>query len=170
VQARLREELRSLPLPTSSDLSSNAPLDGETLDQLDQLPLLDAVVCGTLRLHPPVIGTARAAMCDNAIPVSTPYVDRNGVTCDFVNVVKDDAIFVPIVLVNRSKEIWGEDAHDWKYVTFRIYGAQRLIHAQSRSLVGWSARQRDCHSCCLGQCFYVPQRAPLLHWLPLCYP
>jgi hypothetical protein len=44
VQERLRDELRSLPLPTSSDSSSNVSLDGETLDQLDPLPFLDAVV------------------------------------------------------------------------------------------------------------------------------
>jgi cytochrome P450 len=113
VQERLRDELRGLSLSTSSD-PSNAHLDGETLDQLERLPLLDAVVRETLRLHAPVSGTARTAMRDEAIPVSAPYVDRNGVTRDVVHVAKDDTILVPIVLVNRSTELWGEDAHEWK--------------------------------------------------------
>ena len=31
-------------------------------------------------------------------------------------VSKGDTIFIPILVINRSKEIWGEDALEFKYV------------------------------------------------------
>ena len=33
------------------------------------------------------------------------------------SVSKDDIIFIPILIMNRSKELWGEDAFEFKYVT-----------------------------------------------------
>jgi cytochrome P450 len=75
--AELREEIRSLPLPT--DASGNEPLDQDTLAELDQLPLLDAVVRETLRLYSPVPNALRQAMHDTVIPLATPFTDRHGV-------------------------------------------------------------------------------------------
>lgn len=46
---------------------------------LDKLPLLDAVVRETLRLHAPVAETFRVATKDDVIPTSLPYVDAEGV-------------------------------------------------------------------------------------------
>lgn len=31
---------------------------------------------------------------------------------------KGEAIMVPIVVLNRLSEIWGEDSHDFKYVNY----------------------------------------------------
>jgi hypothetical protein len=85
VQERLHAELLSLPLPGAP--AGNAPLDQDTLSELDKLPLLDAVVRETLRLHAPVPSTLRTAVRDDVIPLATPFVDRNGVMQDVIRYV-----------------------------------------------------------------------------------
>ena len=67
VQRKLREELRA------------APTDVLSMDALNALPYLDAVVRETLRLHTPPTFTLRVAQEDDVIPVSEPYRDRKGV-------------------------------------------------------------------------------------------
>jgi cytochrome P450 len=119
IQVRLRKELRSLPLPTGARDSST--LSQEEVSALDKLPLLDAVVRETMRIHAPVTGTSRVAVKDDVIPVGRPYRDRNGVVQDTIRVTKGDFIPIPIMPVNRSPEIWGEDAHEWKSVSLAAY-------------------------------------------------
>lgn len=122
VQTKLRDEL----LAVNSDTPS--------MDELMALPYLDAVVKETLRVHAPVPNTARIAMKDDVLPVEKPYMDRYGVvrnTIMFVarshyqrmmlittnRIAKGDQILIPILMMNRSEELWGPDAHDFKYVT-----------------------------------------------------
>lgn len=77
IQSRLREECRENPLPTG--IRGNGPLTSEELALFDKLPLLDAVVRETLRLHAPIAETAREATQDDVIPVSRPYLDAQRV-------------------------------------------------------------------------------------------
>jgi cytochrome P450 len=67
VQAKLRDELLSV--------STDSP----TMDDMNGLPYLDAVVREALRVHAPVPATVRIAMKDDVIPLDTPFVDKNGV-------------------------------------------------------------------------------------------
>jgi len=67
VQTRLRQEV--------SEVSTDNP----TIDDLNGLPYLDAVVRETLRLYPPVSGSMRAAKKDDFIPLSKPFTDRKGI-------------------------------------------------------------------------------------------
>jgi len=101
-QTKLREEL--LKVPT----------DNPSMDELSMLPYLDAVVRETLRVHSPVPSTVRVAMEDDVIPLNTPFVDTNGRTQHGIKVSKGDTIFIPILAINRSKDIWGEDAAIFK--------------------------------------------------------
>jgi cytochrome P450 len=114
LQVRLREELLSLPLSTAS--SENSPMTQEEVSKLEKLPLLDAVLRETLRLHPPVGSTIRAAVQDDVIPVVEHYTDKQGRMHDSIPVKKGDLIPIHILIANRSKEIWGEDARQWKCV------------------------------------------------------
>ncbi|KAI0768260.1 cytochrome P450 [Trametes elegans] len=102
VQRELRAELLTLHT------------DSPTMDELNALPYLDAVVRETLRVHAPVPSTMRIAMKDDVIPVSRPFVDRYGKLQDSIKISKGSPILIPILALNRSKELWGEDAHDFK--------------------------------------------------------
>ena len=49
------------------------------MDDLNAFPYLDAVVRETLRVHGAVHATARYAAQEDVIPLSKPFVDKNGV-------------------------------------------------------------------------------------------
>ena len=67
IQSRLRDELLSV---------NNAQ---PSLEELDALPYLDAVVREILRLDAVIGGTSRCSAREAVIPVSEPYLDRDGV-------------------------------------------------------------------------------------------
>lgn len=104
IQRKLREELFTL--------STDTP----TMDELNSLPYLEKVIHETLRLHAPVTATNRIATKDDMLPVSKPYTDRYGNVCTEIRIAKGDRISIPILAVHTSKDIWGEDALEFKSV------------------------------------------------------
>ncbi|KAI0725523.1 cytochrome P450 [Fomitopsis betulina] len=102
VQARLREELL------------DAPLEDPTMDELNALPYLEAVVRETLRVYAPVSATVRIANKDDIIPLDRPYVDTTGKVCDHIRAPKGTRFSIPIIAINRSKDLWGADANEFK--------------------------------------------------------
>jgi len=84
------------------------------MEELSALPYLDAVVRETLRVHSPVPFTVRVAMKDDVIPLHTSFVDKNGDAQRSIKVSKGDLVFIPIHAMNTSKNIWGEDAAQFK--------------------------------------------------------
>jgi len=56
--------------------------DNPTMDELNALPYLDAVVRETLRIHPPVASTMRVATEDDILPLGEPIKDKNGNVLD----------------------------------------------------------------------------------------
>ena len=66
IQTKLRQEV--------SDVSTDSP----TMDVLNGLPYLDAVVRETMRRYSPISVVARAADKDDFIPLSKPFTDRRG--------------------------------------------------------------------------------------------
>ncbi|KAF9002256.1 cytochrome P450 [Cyathus striatus] len=85
-----------------------------TYDELESLSYLDAVCRETLRLYPPVSLVSRTANQDIVLPLSTPLKGVNGNNITEVFVPKGTHIFISILSANRSPEIWGEDAREWK--------------------------------------------------------
>ncbi|KAI9452898.1 cytochrome P450 [Lactarius psammicola] len=102
VQTTLRGELRT------------CPTDMPTTDQLNALPYLEGVVREVLRLYAPVSATQRIAMHDAEIPLQKPFKDNRGIMQSSIWVSKGDSVAVPIRLLNRSTEIWGEDANEFR--------------------------------------------------------
>ncbi|KAF9236876.1 cytochrome P450 [Melanogaster broomeanus] len=101
IQTKLREELFTVDTETPS------------MDDLMALPYLDAVVRETLRVHAPVPSTVRVAMKDDVLPLEKPFTDKNGVVHDGIRISKGDTLFIPLLAINRSKELWGPDAHEF---------------------------------------------------------
>jgi len=84
------------------------------MDELNALPYLDAVVREILRLHPPLAAALRSATKDDILPLGEPVKDKNGNVLDGIKVKKGDFLLVPILALNRSKSIWGDDAFEFK--------------------------------------------------------
>ncbi|KAF8597174.1 cytochrome P450 [Ceratobasidium sp. AG-I] len=103
IQEKLRHELQTAGLG-----------DEPQMAELDKLPYLDCVVKEVLRVFPAVPATMRQAAVDATIPVGEEYKDRYGVTQTHVNIQKGDNIYIPIIAMNRSRDVWGEDANDFK--------------------------------------------------------
>ncbi|KZS96665.1 cytochrome P450, partial [Sistotremastrum niveocremeum HHB9708] len=102
VQSKLRAELRTVDTDTPS------------MDVLNALPYLDGVVRETLRYFSIVPSTLRIAAEDCAIPLKNPVVDRHGRTLTEVRLKKGEGVNVPIIALNKSKEIWGKDAAEYR--------------------------------------------------------
>ncbi|KAH9030860.1 cytochrome P450 [Lactarius deliciosus] len=102
VQTTLRAELRT------------CQTDMPTMDQLNALPYLEGVVREVLRLNAPVSATQRIAMHDGEIPLRKPFKDNRGIMQSSIRLSKGDTVTIPIRLLNRSTEIWGEDANEFR--------------------------------------------------------
>ncbi|QRV79355.1 cytochrome P450 family protein [Ceratobasidium sp. AG-Ba] len=136
VQARLRAELEPfVPLlksfaPTNTPESNYADLTGELgelASRIDALPFFENVVRETLRFHPTVQSTLRVAARDDVIPVSEPVcvgergeVSRawvggaeTGLPSGGIRIRKGEFIHIPLEGMNVSKDIWGQDAHEF---------------------------------------------------------
>jgi len=101
IQTKLRQEL--------SQISTDNP----TMDDLNGLPYLDAVVRETLRLYSPAFNIIRVATKDDCIPLSKPFTDRKGIVHNEIRIRKGQSIMVPIAVINRDKLIWGEDSTEF---------------------------------------------------------
>ncbi|KAJ6448700.1 cytochrome P450 [Mycena sanguinolenta] len=102
VQSKLREEFLTL--------STENP----TMDELNSLPYLEGIVRETMRIHAPVVHTQRMAMADDVLPLSKPYTDKQGKSHESLPISKGQMIHIPILAVNTDKEIWGDDALEFK--------------------------------------------------------
>ena len=89
--------------------------DTSNIDSIDDLPLLNAMVQETLRIAPPVHGTIRVAMQNDTIPLSEPLTLRTGEIVDHVRIRKGSYVHIPIEGLHYSKEVWGEDALEFRY-------------------------------------------------------
>lgn len=119
VQEHLRAELQSItsvPFPNLTD-DEIQPL----YETISHLPYLHNCVCESLRLIPPVHSSLRVATRDDVIPTTSPIHRRDG-TIDkdakHIHVSKGTFIHVAIEAFNLDKEIWGEDAWEFKSVIF----------------------------------------------------
>ncbi|OJT05109.1 Cytochrome P450 72A14 [Trametes pubescens] len=102
VQRKLREELLTVET------------DAPTMEELNALPYLDGVVRETLRLYAPITMLTREAKKDDVIPLSEPVTDRYGKVHHEIRIAKGNKVIIPILAAHRSKEIWGEDALEFK--------------------------------------------------------
>lgn len=102
MQEKLRDELW------------NVPTENPSMDELNDLPYLDAVMRETLRLYAPVVSSLRVSAKDDVIPLNTPYTDVHGQVHDTIRIKKGSRVVIPILAMNRLKTLWGDDAFEFK--------------------------------------------------------
>ncbi|KAI0628826.1 cytochrome P450 [Trametes polyzona] len=108
VQQKLREEL----IQAREDGSGS--LRDLEYDEVMDLPYLDAVCRETLRRFPPVGGLMRVVRKDSVLPLSAPIRGIDGKLIEAIPMKKGMRILTDIRGSNCNKELWGEDADDWK--------------------------------------------------------
>lgn len=116
-QHRLRTEL--LEVVPSTPVSRLTTEEIESLyNAVSNLPYLNDVARESLRLIPPVHSSLRVATQDDDIPTSYPVHLRDGTTSDqkCIRVSKGSFVHVPVEAFNLDKEMWGQDAWDFKSV------------------------------------------------------
>ncbi|TFK96159.1 cytochrome P450 [Pterulicium gracile] len=108
VQTALRDEI--MDARKEHGIADDDPLSTQ---MLDALPLLNAVIKETSRMHPIVPNLAREAGKDDVIPLSYPVQTRSGEWVNSVTVKKGQAIGISICAYNRIRAVWGDDANEW---------------------------------------------------------
>ncbi|KAL1745738.1 cytochrome P450 [Schizophyllum fasciatum] len=104
VQDRLRAEIRA----------AKDQYGVLTYDELEAMPYLDAVCRETLRLFPPIPQLLRMTRKDVVMPFSSPIMGRDGHAMSDVFVPNGTPVIISTINANRNKELWGDDASEWK--------------------------------------------------------
>ncbi|KAJ8699267.1 hypothetical protein PTI98_002399 [Pleurotus ostreatus] len=136
VQAQLREEVLGVVTDTPS------------MEELSALPYLDAVIRETMRLYAPLPSTTRVADVDDILPLSTPLTDSKGDVHRSIVLKKGQWVSIPVLAMNRSKSIWGEDAWEFKPERWQsppdaahdipgIWGNTLTFMGGPRACIGW---------------------------------
>ncbi|EJD39284.1 cytochrome P450 [Auricularia subglabra TFB-10046 SS5] len=147
MQKNLREELQQVGT------------DRPTLEMLNALPYLDKIVRETLRLHMVVAFQPREAFQDDVIPLSKPITDVDGNVLTQLRVQKGDQIQLPIWAINRSKDIWGPDADQFRPDRWdNLPEAASTIPGISPNLMSFIGGPRGC----IGHRFAVAEMKALL--------
>ncbi|CAE6524057.1 unnamed protein product [Rhizoctonia solani] len=102
VQTKLREELQSAGLG-----------DEPSMDAIDGLKYLHNFVREVLRVYAVVSMSDREVAHDTVIPVGENFTDTRGMVQTGISVRKGDSVAIPILSMNRAKEVWGEDAMEF---------------------------------------------------------
>ncbi|KAF8180714.1 cytochrome P450 [Mycena galopus ATCC 62051] len=84
-------------------------------DELGSLAGLDAFVHEVLRLYPPVTPAMfRVTLQDTILPLSKPLIGIDGTEITSIPIPKGTTLYIAIAAVNHSKEIWGDDALEFR--------------------------------------------------------
>ncbi|KAG2078916.1 cytochrome P450 [Suillus decipiens] len=119
-QARLRSEIRdaiksmSLAQDNSSFSEHDNPLLHLSYDALINLPFLDGVVKETLRLYPSLSHMSRKVLKPTTLPLQFPVRSSSGAEISSIEVHEKALIVISILVANRNRAMWGDDANEWK--------------------------------------------------------
>ncbi|KAK0448606.1 cytochrome P450 [Armillaria borealis] len=128
-----------------------------SVQDLDTMPYLTAVVKEVLRFHPIVYNITRVAAQDHVLPLSKPVTLTTGKVVQEIAIPKGTFIITSIAGYNRNKGVWGEDAHvfdpaRWlrgdmsKQVPVGVYGNLLSFSGGIRSCIGWRFAVLELHA------------------------
>ncbi|VDC00129.1 unnamed protein product [Peniophora sp. CBMAI 1063] len=152
VQDKLRAELQA-----GYDDTGDSP----SMEQLHAFTYLDAVIRETLRMWPPLPFLSREALKTDVIPTERPWTDKKGVVHDGIRVTQGDAIAVPVIAMNRSTDIWGPDAGEFRPERWLLQDALPPPHFQHVPLPGLLSFSAGPRACIGWRLAYVEMKAML---------
>lgn len=85
------------------------------MEDLNGFAYLDWVVRESLRLYPTLPHFLRVPTKDTELPLSKPFVDKSGREVNSIRLRKGQPFYVPIHAMNKRKELFGEDADEFRY-------------------------------------------------------
>ncbi|KAK0462488.1 cytochrome P450 [Desarmillaria tabescens] len=152
VQDRLRAEIRE----KEKAIFKRGDTEFSVQD-LDSMSYLTAVVKEVLRFHPVVYNIERSATRDDVLPLSKPVTLTTGKVVQEIPIPKGITITASITGYNRNKDVWGEDAHvfdptRWfqgnmsKEVSVGVYGNLFNFAGGLRSCIGWRFAVLELHA------------------------
>nr|XP_018259389.1 cytochrome P450 [Kwoniella dejecticola CBS 10117]OBR81547.1 cytochrome P450 [Kwoniella dejecticola CBS 10117] len=92
------------------DEAMEVPDERPSLETLNALPYMDAVIREVLRLCAPAPATMRQSMENTVVPLSVPVKGRDGKMIESINLPKGAMLMIPILNVNTLEQVWGPDA------------------------------------------------------------
>ncbi|KAI0718402.1 cytochrome P450 [Cerioporus squamosus] len=105
VQTKLREEIVAAHQEKGSRLM---------YDDLFDLSYLEAVCRESLRLYPPASLLSKSPRQDTVLPLRNPIRGVGGQEIHEIHIPKGTNVIVGVQAMNRAKELWGEDADEFK--------------------------------------------------------
>ncbi|EIM79122.1 cytochrome P450 [Stereum hirsutum FP-91666 SS1] len=85
-----------------------------SLSDFDNMPLTTAVIKESLRMHPVAHQMYRQTSKDDVFPLSKPIISKSGKVLHEVFVPKGTRLVAAVAAYNRSKEVWGVDASEFR--------------------------------------------------------
>ncbi|KAK0462505.1 cytochrome P450 [Desarmillaria tabescens] len=148
LRAEIREKERAIFTRGDTEFS---------VQDLDSMPYLTAVVKEVLRFHPIIYHIFRMAPQDDVIPLNKPVMLTTGKVVKEIPISKGTYIMTSVAGYNRNKSIWGEDAHvfdptRWfrggmsKDVLVGVYGNLFSFGGGLRSCIGWRFAVLELHA------------------------
>ncbi|OSX64591.1 hypothetical protein POSPLADRAFT_1044111 [Postia placenta MAD-698-R-SB12] len=83
-------------------------------DELNKLPLLNAVCRETLRLYPAVTTLMRVPNKDTVLPLHEPIMGIDGTIIKEIPISRGTEVLIGAWACNLKKSLWGEDSTEWK--------------------------------------------------------
>ena len=118
-QDRLRKELQEAVAKERAEMDNlseedRAIYETQPVRDINSLPYLDNVVKERVRMLPSIPSTVRVALKDDVVPLSRAYKRADGKgTYNSIMIPKGHELFIPLNVIQLSKELWGEDAQDF---------------------------------------------------------
>lgn len=125
-QEQLREEICTIPNPSFDQLNN-------------RLPLLDAALKETLRMHPAILENHHEASETIRVPLSEPITETGE---QQIIIPKGTTVVIPVNVLQMDKEFWGEDAEFFR--PGRWLERERGGLLKGQELLAFSVGPRSC--------------------------
>nr|BAK09473.1 cytochrome P450 [Postia placenta] len=125
-QARLCREVRAAKMAHVGDSARWQDVN-LSYDVLMGLPYLDALVRETLRVYPPTSILSRTTRKSTVLPLEFPVRSASGQEVTSVPLPENTTVIISILAANHNKEIWGEDASDWRPERWLTSTGERIL-------------------------------------------